>query len=186
MGQKEHVSTKENVKKSENSEQIDINFIDVAFYILLVIVVICLIPYMKAITDILVMGLKAESGRDIYFSVFALLFGIAVLISGFSFRNSVIKILGLGLTVLFSLMPMSGYFGNNALFKSTLNDYEFVNLNIIRDMSCQGSSQFQQKLTEQLVSQYGGDEGFEIEVVIQPLDENATYKEKLQMINKRM
>ena len=47
MGQKENVSTKENVKKSENSEQIDINFIDVAFYILLVIVVICLIPYMS-------------------------------------------------------------------------------------------------------------------------------------------
>lgn len=180
MGQKENIDTKENVKKDENSEQIEINVIDVAFYILLVIVVICLIPYMKAITDILMAGLKAESGRDIYFSVFALLFGIAVLISGFSFKNSVIKILGLGLTVLFALMPMSGYFGNNALFKSTLNDYEFVSLNIVRDMSCQGSSQFQQKLTEQLVSQYGDEEGLKIEVVVQPLDENATYKQKLQ------
>lgn len=180
MDLKGNVEVKDKNKKTENPERIDVNFIDVAFYILLVIVAICLIPYMKAITDILITGLKAESGRDIYFSVFALLFGIAVLIGGFSFRNSVMKILGLGLTVLFSLMPMSGYFGNNALFKSTLNDYEFVSLDIVRDMSCQGNFQFQQKITEQLISEYGAEEGFEIEVVIPPLSEDSSYKQKLQ------
>lgn len=172
-------NSKVNIKNEDTGKQSNINPVDVAFYILLVIVIICLIPYSKAIIDIFIAGANAEVGRDIYYSVFALIFSIAVMISGFSFRNGVIKILGLALTTLFALYPMNGYFGNNSLFKSTLNDYDFVSLKIIKNTSCEGSSAFQKQLTEQLINQYG-DDGFSIEVVSQPVGENATYKEKLK------
>lgn len=173
------VEVKEKKKTVDNPEQVKINPVDITFYILLVIVIVCLIPYYEAIIDIFLTAAKAETGREIYYSMFALIVSIAVMVSGFTMRNGVVKIFGLALTTLFAVYPMSGYFGNNSLFKKTLNEYDFVSLSIIKDNSCSGTTNFQKQLTEQLISQYG-DDGFSIEVVTQPLNENATYKEKLK------
>ena len=173
------IDVKEKKKTMDGPDQIKINPVDITFYILLAIVIVCLIPYYEAIIEIFSTAAKAETGREIYYSMFALIVSIAVMISGFTMRNGVVKIFGLALTTLFAIYPMSGYFGNNSLFKKTLNDYDFVSLNIIKDTTCSGSQNFQKQLTEQLISQYG-DDGFSIEVVTQPLDENASYKEKIK------
>ena len=166
-------------KQIDDSNEFKMNPVDVAFYILLVIVIICLIPYHEAIIDVVLSAAQAETGREVYYSMFALLVSIAVMVSGFTTRNGVIKIFGLALTTFFAVYPLNGYFGNSSLFKKTLNNYDFVSMKIIRDTSCSGSQQFQKQLTEQLISQYGED-GFDVEVVVQPLAENATYKEKLK------
>ena len=169
----------EKKKKEVVKEEEKINPLDITFFILVLIVAVCLFPYYKAIIDIFISSANAEVGRDIYYIMFAFIFSVAVMISGFTFRNGVIKILGLAFTTYFALYPMHGYFGNNSLFKKTLSDYDFVKLNIIRDYSCSSSSSFQQKLTNQLIEEYGAD-GFSIEVVTPTLDENATYKQKLK------
>lgn len=174
MDQEKKAKVKEN-----STESFKINYMEVSFYILLVIVIFCLLPYYEAIIDIYATAAKAETGRDIYYCVFAMLISIAVMVIGFNRRNAVIKISGLALVTLFAVYPMKGYFGNNSVFKSTLNDYDFVKLDILQDNTCSGANNFQQQIADQLIAQYG-DDGFTMEVVSKPLSENATYKEKLK------
>jgi hypothetical protein len=161
-----------------NANKKEIDVASIIFIILLVIVLICLLPFYSSIFTLFRLSFNAEVGTDVYVSMLGFIFSLVIMGIGFRNRNALTKIFALVLASVFIINPFTGYFGKQALFKKTLKNYNFKGMSVVQSSECGMQAQAQDQLITALKKEYG--DGFDVEVETPTIDKNSTFKEKFQ------
>lgn len=161
----------------ENKKK-ELDVAGIIFAILLVVVLLCLIPFYPSILKLFILSFNADVGTDVYVSVLGFIFSLIIIGVGFKNRNSLTKVFGLVIAIVFLINPFTDYFGKRDLFKKTLKNYNFKGMSVVKSSECGMQAAAQDQLLTALKQEYGEDLDFEVEKP--KISENATFKEKFQ------